>query len=331
VGVNVQNQIDSWKKIFQNLFQQSSQRKVVLIYPPSRLKIANHIDEASRELNYEIERIDVFNAIKPNENPSKFLSSIENLHSEDVVIIVRHKNFMKKLQFERFFSFSSGFQASDARVIVLHMLIEDTILTNLCDIDYLELGAYTDDLETRVKDAKKIRLSTYRGTDLTFMPRRWTKMPYNFNDKSKVLLLPVGQLYTAPIEIETNGTIVIDRCISEFPINFKDIISFPSIKEEIILNIRNGKIESVEGEEEASFLENICLPQVSEGGRILGEVTFGTNPTKSLLNNIGVQDVLRDTVHFGFGMNTHLGGLIKANTHWDAVISYNQNEIEILE
>lgn len=327
----MQNQIDSWKKIFQNLLTQSSQRKVVLVYPPSRLEIVNHIDTASRELDYEIERIEVFNAVKPTENPAKFLHLLENLHSEDVIIIVRHNNFMKKLQFERFFSFSSGFQASDSRVMVLHMLIEDTILTNLCDIDYMELNTYTNDLESRVKDANKLRLTTDRGTDLTFVPRRWTKMPYNFENKSKVLLLPVGQLYTAPIENETNGTIVVDRCISEFPINFMDIISFPSIKEEITLKVRNGRIVNIKGEDEASFLENICLPQVSEGGRILGEVTFGTNPTKSLLNNIGAQDVLRDTVHFGFGMNTHLGGQIKANTHWDAVINYNQDEIEILE
>ncbi|MCK4895662.1 MAG: hypothetical protein KAS47_02570, partial [Candidatus Heimdallarchaeota archaeon] len=170
----MQNQIDSWKKIFQNLLPQSSQKKVVLVYPPSRLEIVNHIDAASRELNYEIERIEVFNAVKPNENPSKFVHLIENLHSEDVVIIVRHNNFMKKLQFERFFSFSSGFQASDARVMVLHMLIEHTILTNLCDIDYMELNTYTNDLESRVKDANKLRLTTDRGTDLTFMPRRWT-------------------------------------------------------------------------------------------------------------------------------------------------------------
>ncbi|MCG3221067.1 MAG: hypothetical protein H7641_06765, partial [Candidatus Heimdallarchaeota archaeon] len=124
------------------------------------------------------------------------------------------------------------------------------------------------------------------------------------------------------------GTIIVDRCISEFPIDFKDIVPFPEIENELKFEIDRGRIVNIEGKQEVDFLKNECLARVDYNGYTLGEVAFGTNPNKSLENNIAIQEILRDTVHFGFGLNAHLGGDIVSNVHWDAVIEFDHDEIE---
>jgi leucyl aminopeptidase (aminopeptidase T) len=169
---------------------------------------------------------------------------------------------------------------------------------------------------------------TQKGTDLTFYPRKWNIFPIMPNDEIKNGILPAGQLYTTPIESKTNGTIVIDRCISEFPIDFKDIIPFPKIENDLKLEIEHGRIVNIEGKEEAKILEEECLARVDHYGYTLGEVTFGTNPKTSIENSIAIQEILRETIHFGFGLNTHLGGDIVSNVHWDAVIEFDHDEIE---
>lgn len=72
-----------------------------------------------------------------------------------------------------------------------------------------------------------------------------------------------------------------------------------------------------------------CLSKTDNNGNILGELTFGTNSRTDLkaINSIGAVEVLRNTVHFGFGLNKHLGGQIQSNVHWDAVINYNQTKL----
>lgn len=215
--------------------------------------------------------------------------------------------------------------------ICFHQLISNQDLTILANIDLQEIKDYTDNLLDKLQDAKKIQLQTKKGTDLTFTPREWKCTPISPKINGKVGFFPIGQVFTAPIEEETEGTIVVDRLISEFMVDWKREIPFPPLKKPISLIIERGTIVEISGGSAADFLEEKCLTQVTPSSRVLGEVTFGTNPNAIQGRNIAVEDCARDTFHVGFGENRHLGGKNKANVHWDVVVEFNQKNINILE
>ena len=320
--------IQSWINILKYMIDKPRTTSLAILYPISRIKLATTISEAALEIDLKTIKLEV-NPTKEYESvPQNLASILDNLTENDFLIVIRGENFINKLKLNNHFNTFSGLMNSDARSLVLHMLIKDRDLTKFLSIDYNELKAYTDTLREKLIKSKKVRIKTHNGTDLTFYPRDWSSVPFKPNDEIKNGILPAGQLYTTPFESKTNGTIVIDRCISEFPIDFKDIIPFPDIEDELTLEIEKGRIVKIEGKTEADFLRDECLAKVDYNGFILGEVTFGTNPKKSVENNIAIQEVLRDTVHFGFGLNTHLGGDIVSNVHWDAVIEFDHNDIE---
>ncbi|MBD3190720.1 MAG: hypothetical protein GF308_08745 [Candidatus Heimdallarchaeota archaeon] len=215
--------------------------------------------------------------------------------------------------------------------ICFHQLISNEDLTILANIDLHEIKSYTDKLIRRLQRGKKIRLQTKLGTDLTFTPRDWKWTPLSPKINGKVGFFPIGQVFTAPIEEETEGTVVVDRLISEFMVDWEDKIPFPSLKQPVSLVIEKGTIVEIKGGTAANFLEEKCLTRVTPSSRILGEVTFGTNPNAIRGRNIAIEDCARDTFHVGFGENRHLGGKNKANVHWDAVVEFDQKKIKILE
>ncbi|MFW9853336.1 MAG: aminopeptidase [Candidatus Thorarchaeota archaeon] len=321
----------SWIKVLKFMIDKEYIDSLAILYPISRTNVASLIGDAASEIGIKTIKLEVNPHKDFEEAPPNLTAILDNLKTNDFLIVIRGDNFINKMKLNDHFNTFSGLINSDAKSIVLHMLIDNKNLTYLCDINYKEIMNYTEKMKNKLNNASKIRIKTPLGTDITFRPRKWKEMTIKPTELNKNALLPAGQIYTAPQEKNTNGTLIIDRFVSEFPIDFKNIIAFPPLENEIKLTIKNGKITEVEGRKEAEFLENECLSKVDIGGLILGEVTLGTNPKRSQEKNIGIQEILRSTVHFGFGLNTHLGGDIVSNVHWDGVIEMDHSEIEIIE
>ncbi|MCG3227759.1 MAG: aminopeptidase [Candidatus Heimdallarchaeota archaeon] len=320
--------VQSWFDILKYMIDKPKTTSLAILYPISRTKLATTISNAALEIDLKAIKLEVNPAKEFETVPKNLAFILDNLTEDDFLIVLRGDNFINKLKLNNHFNTFSGLINSGAKSLVLHMLISDKNLTYLSSIDYEELLSYTVALRKKLANFKKVRIQTPIGTDLTFYPREWYVVPIKPDNDIKNGLLPAGQLYTTPIETKTSGTIVIDRCISEFPIDFKDIIQFPKIETELKLEIEKGRIVKIEGDTEADFLKEKCLARVDYNGYTLGEITFGTNPSQSIENNIAIQEVLRDTIHFGFGLNTHLGGDIVSNVHWDAVIEFDHDKIE---
>jgi len=321
--------VQSWTNMLKFMIEKPKTTSLYILYPISRSKLASKISNTATELGLKTVKFEV-NPENDFEEAPKYLSSIlDNLKENDFLIVLRKEDFINKLKLNTHFNTYSGLTNGKGKSCVLHMMIDDSNLTDLCNIDYEEIYDYTLNLRRKLEKAKKIRIRTPIGTELTFHPRKWNVVPLKPDDEIKNALLPAGQVYTAPIENKTNGTIVIDRSISEFPVDFKDIIPFPEIKNEIKLKIQKGKIVEIKGDSEAKFLRDECLSKVDKNGWIVSEVTLGTNPRKNNSPLAAIQEVLRDTIHFGFGLNTHLGGDLVSNVHWDAVIEFDHEHVEI--
>ncbi len=325
----MKSKVQSWHDVLSQMIQKPKNKTVSILYPSSRTKLASHIAKAVQQIGLRTIKFEVDPYLEMEKSPEYLSSILDNLDEEDFLVVIRGDDFIRRLKLNNHFNTYSGLINGSANSIVLHMLIDDNNLTYLCDVDYDELIEYTLKLQSKIQNNQLIRITSPNGTDLSFHPRKWNIVPIKPDNIVKNALLPGGQLYTAPVETKTNGTIVVDRCISEFPIDFKEIIPFPRIENRIEITIENGRITDIIGKDEANFLKNNCLSRADSNGWILGEVTFGTNPKRSSSMSNAIQEILRDTVHFGFGLNTHLGGDIVSNVHWDAVIEFDTNDLEL--
>jgi hypothetical protein len=119
--------------------------------------------------------------------------------------------------------------------------------------DMLMRGAATADVDVvaaighRTRDAlnqgTKVRVTTPHGTDVTFdtTGRPWYSYSSFFEDGAKAAVFPGGEVNTCPDEHSGEGRIVIDSFMMEIG----------RIREPIVWELREGRIVSIEGGEEA--------------------------------------------------------------------------------
>ncbi|MFC1614685.1 aminopeptidase, partial [Gemmatimonadota bacterium] len=176
-------------------------------------------------------------------------------------------------------------------------LIRPGSLIRTYGLDLDELHLFRQKLLSQLKNAKKIRISTNSGTDITLSPRYW-----NIND---------GEVFTAPVENSTNGIILVDGCAYGGP-----------PREPFSLKIRNGEVVNLTELNENDKQQNYVLKDLNrdENARVLAELGIGINPGASQDADIIESEQARGTCHFGFGHNIGFGGQNNSSSHIDYVI-----------
>jgi hypothetical protein len=305
-----------------------------MISPSSRRPLISALTNLiEKEMNLEARVIELPYPTA-SEPPKKIPLSIKTTlqktdPTKDAVLVFSAEGFRSYYHLSEEISSFKGL-SNGTPCISFHDLLSNEALTKLANVDLFEIKIYTDKLLNILKPAKKVRLQTPLGTDISITPRSWDITPIAPRFNGKAGYFPAGQVFTAPEEQQSNGRLVIDRLISEFMIDWKEKISFPQLTESIELEILDGQIVNITGGKEADYLVDNCLSRVSEGGKTLCELTFGTNPISLENSSIAAEDCSRETFHVGFGENHHLGGKNSANVHWDAVVEFDQQNITIL-
>jgi len=142
------------------------------------------------------------------------------------------------------------------------------------------------------------------GTDLRVgvSGRTWDAADGHYN-------MPDGEVYTSPLETETEGEIS---------------FSFPALfhgreVDGIALRFENGKVVAAEARRGHDFLE--ALLDLDEGARRLGEVAFGLNyEIDRFTSNTLFDEKIGGTMHVALGSAfEELGGLNESALHWDLV------------
>jgi len=121
--------------------------------------------------------------------------------------------------------------------------------------------------------------------------------------------MPDGEIFTSPIETETEGDIR---------------FSFPAIfhgrgVEDIRLRFEGGRVLKAEAASGDDFL--LSLLDMDEGSRILGEVAFGLNyEIDRFTRDILFDEKIGGTMHFALGASfKRLGGQNESGLHWDMI------------
>ena len=117
--------------------------------------------------------------------------------------------------------------------------------------------------------------------------------------------LPCGEVYIAPVEENSQGTIFFETL---------------SVKEEgvfqnVTVTIRDGKIISSDCEAFNAFIDS--LP---EGGNVVAELGIGMNPNvKAVLGDSDIDENAVGTLHIAIGFNHLFGGKNQCPCHFDFV------------
>ena len=123
------------------------------------------------------------------------------------------------------------------------------------------------------------------------------------------LNMPDGEIFTSPVETETEGEIR---------------FSFPAIfqgrgVDDVRLRFEGGHVVHAEAGNGNEFLQSLL--DMDEGARILGEVAFGLNyEIDRFTRDILFDEKIGGTMHFALGSSfKRLGGRNESGLHWDMI------------
>jgi aminopeptidase len=171
------------------------------------------------------------------------------------------------------------------------------------NIDYKNLKTVCLSEINKLKEKNQLVLTTGADCRLSFDTRgRQWHMDAGDGD------FPCGEVYIAPNEELTNGTIF-----------FKKFYWEEEAYDDVILTIEKGMIVN------SNYTEiNVILDELPDGGRVVGELGIGMNyNVTELCGYSALDEKMKGTVHIGIGMNQMFGGNNSAPLHMDFVCEGN--------
>lgn len=186
--------------------------------------------------------------------------------------------------------------------------VEKNVFLQILEADQERIRETEEQLLAQVGDAEHITIQTPSGTDLELKldpDRPWHRSKTTV-EPGEVRNLPNGEVFTAPLEDQADGTVVIDI--------WQDIRK----EDKARLEIRDGTItEWTDGAQPLIDLLGAGGPP----GRVIAELGIGTNHAHDKPMGITANDEkMYGTCHVAFGMNASFGGENDADVHQDVVL-----------
>ncbi len=163
-------------------------------------------------------------------------------------------------------------------------------------------------------EASQVRVTNPAGTALSFsIEGRSGNSHACIVDEPGFTAAPNIEANTSPVEGSTEGVLVVDGSIPYYGVG---VVTDP-----VRFNISGGFVRSIEGGDQAAFLRDLLARQNDRWVFNIAQFAIGLNPecrdfTGEMLNDEGVNG----TIHIGIGTSSNLGGVVRAKTHFDAII-----------
>ena len=195
-----------------------------------------------------------------------------------------------------------------ARVASMPGITENMMTCGGMTADYYRINEIAINLNKRLETAKKIRVVTDSGTDITFdlEGSTWYMDTGMCRETGSSSNLPAGELYIAPKD--ANGIFVVDGSMSSFGI-LDSPLEF-TVKKRYVTNIKGKYAEKL----------NSILDKVGTKARNIAEFGIGINPEARLIGNVLEDEKVGGTVHIALGDNSTFGGDVIAGIHLDGII-----------
>ena len=187
--------------------------------------------------------------------------------------------------------------------------ITTEMMKRTLNVDFNKIKKDNLQLISKLKSRNEIRITTKLGTDITFYTksRKWISDDGLYTKKGSFGNLPAGEVFIAPLENKTNGTIVCDASVG----------GLGMADENIKIKVKNGFIEKIEGGKIAKKFELLLKNKFY---RNVAELGIGTNPKAKITGEVLEDEKVINTCHIAFGNNRHFGGEVDVPFHVDFVI-----------
>lgn len=166
------------------------------------------------------------------------------------------------------------------------------------------------------KKASKVRITTPAGTDISFENVAERPITNELRAETPGPHFLVGQIGWAPRETSINGVIVFDGSFSGGGEADLGILSHP-----IELVVKEGKIEEINGQEEAKIVSNWLKKLDDPRMYLMAHVCYGFNPGAKLTGLCTEDERVWGSTEWGIGYQGPMfqGALGDAATHADGI------------
>lgn len=180
-------------------------------------------------------------------------------------------------------------------------------------VDFREITGFSHYLAQYFTKAKKVRITTNLGTDLTLniTDRIGNAAPGWCFEKGSLASPPDAEVNVAPVEEESEGVLVVDGSI---PCRELGLLSMP-----LALTLRKGKVVDIQGNQ-AAILNTVFNKHNTDATRVAAEFGIGLNPAAELIGSMLEDEGCLGTIHIGFGSNITIGGRNKVPFHLDTIV-----------
>lgn len=198
------------------------------------------------------------------------------------------------------------------RYLAMGGITVNTITSGAATADYGKIKEISELIAERLASTEEIRVTTDNGTDITFSSKGRPAFPLtgSIEPRRGIAAFPDGEVAMSPLEGSANGIIVIDGTMHHIG----------KINTPIRLTVTNGRVEEIEGGEEAEKLRRFLESNGDEQSYNLAEFAFGTNGKARLNGNAQESKKILGTVHFAIGDSQTLGGSVYSKTHLDGLV-----------
>jgi leucyl aminopeptidase (aminopeptidase T) len=178
--------------------------------------------------------------------------------------------------------------------------------------DFVEIRRTAERLAERLRNTRGVRVTSPAGTDVSVAvggrePRGWytgiVRRP------GEVSALPGGEVSFPPLEGTSQGTIVLERVMTDVG----------RLERPIAIRVEDGLAVEIDGGEEAARLR--ALVDGVEGATNIAELGIGLNPEARLGGDVTEAKKRLGTAHFALGDNAGgYGGVVECPVHLDGML-----------
>jgi len=198
-----------------------------------------------------------------------------------------------------------------ARVATLPGITEEIFTTGL-DADYERIRQHCEDVLEQVEGADEVRVTTERGTDVTFEPgdREWNLDTGMVHEGGEMSNLPAGEVFLSPEN--ATGRYVVDGTMMPHGLLEDD--------QRLEFEVENGHVTDISDDEIREAVEE-AAEAVGQDAYNVAELGIGTNvAVESLVGSVLLDEKAGGTVHIAIGDDHAIGGDVEAPIHFDGII-----------
>jgi len=202
-----------------------------------------------------------------------------------------------------------------ARIASLPGVSEETLSDGGIAADYEEIGRILRMMERKLRNARKVHLTSSGGTDATFgvKGREWIARDTGLaTRRGEVTTLPAGEIFVAPVEETGEGRLVFDVRLHEL------------VEQPATLILSKGYATRVIGAKSAVAEMN----RGGKDGRNLGKFGIGLNPRARPKGQIVEAQKALGAVHIVLGGSAPFGGNVDCDVRVDGIMTGATVEVD---